>query len=814
MKKSLKLLFKAFKIIIAVLLLIYILVFAYVSINKRSIIEQVTSDIGKKLNGRVAIGDVELSFFRHFPKISVLMKDIVITDSMYATHNHPFFKAVHVFAQLNIMKVIKKQPPLSGLRIENGQIYFYTAADGYTNTYLFKQKKDSSNTKVNKGKSDLRSIVLKDVSFTIDDKRKDKLHNYFVNELKIKLDDNEQALLMNTEADVVIHSMAFNLARGTFLKEKNFKGDFQLRFDKRSTQLQFDSIDIRLSGQRFNLTGRFDMKGEAPQFSLQAHAKQIGYEDGKTLLPERIAKSLAIVELDKPLDVDVNINGPLKGGEPLLNVNWKASGTQLKSPFLDFENASFTGYYTNEVEKGLPRKDPNSIIDIENFSADWHGLPLTSHNIEILNLSEPILTCDLLSQFPLEKLNELIGSSSIQLQSGKGNVNLTYKGPIVRNNNTNSLVNGFISFENGNLLYAPRDVEMKNLNGRLVFKNSDVMVENLQCVVLDNKIVMGGLGKNLLTLINTEPGKATVDWSITTPSLNLGSFIYLLKPGKKTRSSKNKSSVSNAASKIDDIVEKASFHVNLHAASLYYKKFQASNVNADVTLLEDKYLIKNVSMNHSGGSIEMDGSIINQNKDYQQAKLHAFMNNVDVNKVFNAFEDFGQDGISAQNLEGKLTARIDASMMLQVNGKVLPSSVQSIIDFSLKNGGLNNYEPVKKMQNIIFKKRDFENIRFAELKNRLEISNREVKINRMEIQSSVLSFFVEGLYSMKGNTDISIQVPLNNLKKRGADYNPENIGTDKKGGKSIYLRGRTGSDGNVAFKIDLFNKFKKEKESK
>jgi hypothetical protein len=57
-------------------------------------------------------------------------------------------------------------------------------------------------------------------------------------------------------------------------------------------------------------------------------------------------------------------------------------------------------------------------------------------------------------------------------------------------------------------------------------------------------------------------------------------------------------------------------------------------------------------------------------------------------------------------------------------------------------------------------------------------------------------------------------VPLSNIKKRGAEYNPENIGVEKKGGGSIYLRGRPGPDGNVKFKLDLFNKFKKGKEKK
>jgi hypothetical protein len=180
-----------------------------------------------------------------------------------------------------------------------------------------------------------------------------------------------------------------------------------------------------------------------------------------------------------------------------------------------------------------------------------------------------------------------------------------------------------------------------------------------------------------------------------------------------------------------------------------------------------------------------------------------------VQQLFYAFNNFGQDGITDKNLEGILTARADVALQVNSDGKVLPSSSNGIIHFSLKKGGLNNFEPIKKIQRFIFKKRDFENISFAELKNKLSVKNGEIKINRMEIQSSVLSFFVEGLYSPRGNTDISVQVPFSNLKKRGEDYRPENIGTDKKGGRSIFLRGQPGKDGSIDFKLDLFKRYQR-----
>ncbi|CAN5846956.1 hypothetical protein BH11BAC4_BH11BAC4_18020 [soil metagenome] len=814
LKKTIKILSKSLGILLVIMAILYFIIVAYVSINKKTIIAQVDYEISKKLNGKVIISDVELSFFRDFPNVSVLLHDVSIRDSMYQQHKHSCFEAEDVFIRLNIWKLIKKEPPLTGLRIAKAKIYLYTAEDGYTNKYLFKPKNDIETTKKTDGKNILKSVILEEVSVIIDDKQKGKLHNLLVNELRVKLADEPTRLLFDTKADILIHGLGFNLERGSFVKEKLFRGEFEMKYDKQLNQLQFDSIDIRLSGLRFNISAGFDLQGAAPQFTFRAHAKEIDYETAKSMLTESISKSLAMVSLDKPLAVDANIIGPLRGGDPLIDVKWKVTETVLKTPFFDFDKASFNGFFTNEVVKAEPKKDPNSAIVLEQFTADWHELPLISKRIEIMNLTSPVLSCDLISDFPLTKLNSLINSDVVQLTAGNGSVNVSYNGPLERNSNTNSLINGMVSFKNGNLLYVPRDVQMKNLQGRLIFKNADVLVQNLQCNVLNNAITMQGQAKNLLTLINTEPGKVIIDWNIFSPNLNLGSFVYLLKPGKKnaaTASAKKK--LNNFSSGIDDVLEKANLHVKLNANSLVYKKFGATNINADISLLEDRYIINNVSMAHAGGTINLNGSLLKEKANYLAAKFKASLSNVDVKTVFNAFNNFGQTGITGDNLEGRLSADIDILLALDENGKPYPSSAQGTINFSLKDGAVNNYEPLKKIQKIIFRKRDFDNIRFAELRDRLDIGNGAININRMEIQSTVFTFFIEGAYSMKGNTDLSIQVPLNNLKKRRADYNLENIGTDKKGGTSIFLRGRPGSDGNVNFKIDLLNKFKKEKAS-
>jgi hypothetical protein len=82
----------------------------------------------------------------------------------------------------------------------------------------------------------------------------------------------------------------------------------------------------------------------------------------------------------------------------------------------------------------------------------------------------------------------------------------------------------------------------------------------------------------------------------------------------------------------------------------------------------------------------------------------------------------------------------------------------------------------------------------------------------MEINSTVMTMFVEGMYNMKTGPDLSIQVPLRNLK---ANKNPElvNKGINSKTGVSARLRAKRGDDGKIKITWDPFNKAGKKRKA-
>ncbi len=795
-----KLLLKAIAIICAVFISSIIALTIVIQVKKDDILASVNKEISEKVKGKVSIGNMDVSLFRHFPSVSVLMENVVLGDSMLQLHHQPLLQMKEITVDIKWAALFNVVDKIKRITATEGKIVIFTDTSGYTNKYIFKNEPGKkSNTA-----SVIPDIVLKKVEFLMYDLIQEKKQHFQVNHFELSEDSNDN---FEADIDLKVNAMIFNSKKGSFLRDKNIKGKFS--FQKSEEGLfSFGNIRLNIQDHPFYLSGKFLTKAEGQPFELKVSTEKILYNDIRKLLPEKVSAALAIADADQPLNVKAEIFGTLKKGRPLVNVSWQTPNTNLKTPLQNFDSASFSGTYTNEVTKGLPRSDPNSRIIISNFKALWKGMPVESKKMEILNLKAPVLTCDIVSGFPLSKLNESAGIQSFLFQKGTCAIQIGYSGPLINNNNENSIVNGAIHFIDGQMLYVPRNVLVQNFIGDIIIRNSDVFLKGLKIKLMDQLISIEGNAKNLISMMNTDPGNAVIDFLISSGSLDLRKFTYFFQSRKAVKS--QGSSINSLLSRIDEVLEKGKLNIRLLAGKIRYKNFDASDVQADLSLFTDKYIVREIKMKHAGGDMLVKGDLTSAGKNFNAA-LHFNMKNMQVTKLFHSFDNFGQDAVTSKNLEGKLSVNADATLMLNDKGEIVPSSINSQVNFILQNGLLQNFEPVKKMQKFVFKNRNFDTIRFADLQNVLEIRQKQIHINRMEIRSSVLSMYVQGVYANDGSTDISIQLPLSNLVKNKNQLNLVNLGNQKSGGTSIFLRGRPGSDGSIDFKLDLFNRFKKQK---
>ncbi|HKP32665.1 MAG TPA: AsmA-like C-terminal region-containing protein, partial [Chitinophagaceae bacterium] len=568
--------------------------------------------------------------------------------------------------------------------------------------------------------------------------------------------------------------------------------------------LHFEKIRLNADRQRLILSGNFQF-GTEKKFTLQVNGDKLQYSKGIALLPKKITDKLALYDVNVPLNVTADIEGGLVfGAATKVNVQSTVNNATVKTDAGDFTNSDFHVEFSNAVNDTLPYVDENSGLLFTDFRSNWEGIQLNSKKIEINNLINPFMRADLTTSTDLASLNKLLNSNSFDFTSGEVSAKVNYAGAFF--SDTTTSITGEMILNGGNITYAPRQVKLDKINGRFEFENSDVIIKNLSAEAEGNKVNINATVRNMVNMLSTDPSKLFVEASVSSPFIDLKSFRRMVGNRRKVKSA-SKGKFGRIAEKIDRFMEDCSISTQLKAEKLKYNSFTATDVNAQFSMNADAWNIKDVSLIHSNGAIKINGTLTSKERNYNIATLNVNMNNLDVMKVFQAFDNFGLASLHSENLRGKLSSNMRLTAVLDDESNLLPALLNGSIFLSLKNGELLDFEPLQKMSVFVLKKRDFSHLQFAELRDSFEINGSKLTIHKMEIQSNVLGLLVEGIYDIKGKvTDLVVQVPLKYLKKRDPDYIPENQGVDAKKGVSIYVRATNADNGEIDFKYGIFKK--------
>lgn len=779
----------------------------YVIINKKHIIGEVNKLLNSKIKGEITIGDIEPGIISTFPLVSVRLSQVVVRDTLWKQHHHDLLKADNILIRLGLFSIFTGKPVVNKVIIERGSAYVFSDSTGYTNQYLFTPKDAGEPGKQDTAARLIPDVELRNMHVILDLNDRNKLYDVTVNRLNCRVIPRGNILLLDVNTTMLVHALAFNTGNGSFAKEKPIEGKFRVRFDRTLKIFDFNDIKLYIDHQPFVFTGKFDLAAPPVMYYLKITANNILYRQAAALVSQNITGKLNRFNIEQPVDVTAILDGTTRPNKmPLINIAVKITNSNISTPVADFTHASMMAYFNNQVNRNERRTDENMGFFFTGISAQWQNIPCNSDSTSITDVSAPVLKCDVRSAFNIPVLNEMLGSRAIEFIKGNCRVNVNYKGLIVGEDPAGANILGQVELNNAAIRYTPRNLLFNNCGGKIAFAGKDVYVKQLKAQSGSSQLVMNGIVKNCVSLIDQQPEKLVLNWNITSPKINLGDFIsFLGKRPAAVATSTTKRRFLKMAGKIDRMLDDCSVDLQINAGRLMYKKFDASNVSAALRLTDRLVAIKNVSVQHAGGTLLLNGSL-QENPSGNVLTVNTNMNNVDVTKVFTAFNNFGQDGITDENLRGRLTATINGTGIITNNAEIVPQSIKGIVDFSLKNGELINFEPVQNISKTAFKNRDFSDVRFAELKERLDINGSQIKVNRMEIQSSVLTMFVEGIYDIKKGTDLSIQIPLSNLKKKDADAELVNKGVASKTGVSLRLRAKTGKNGKAAISWDPFKK--------
>jgi hypothetical protein len=769
MSRWLKISLRITAALVGIIIIFWIGVTIYVQANKKIILSNITAQLNEGINGTLTIKSMEPALIRGFPGISVLLHNVVLKDSLWSEHKHTLVDARNVYVAINVSSVLDKNPTIKNIEINDGQIYMYTDSAGRRNTDLF--KKDNVTTKQEDGKRKrINHIYLNNVLFTNENKMKKKLIRLDIRSFfgDIKYNNAEWKATANLKANV--KDFILNTTRGSFLKNKYLHANLNLTYNHDAHSLTIPNQNITIGKDKFNVGGNFNF-GSKQSFNLQVKAQGILLKDASALLTPNIAVRIDNYKLAKPLDIQATINGGLKRrGDPLIHASWQVKNNTLTASGEIITNCSFTGAFTNQLKTSAGFNDVNSAISFYNMKGEWLDIPFNAESIQIVDLKNPVFSGKFKADFKLAKLNRVFGGQTFSFNKGTAHLNISYKGPYNRNGNSLRYMNGIVRIQDAEANYKPRGMPFKNLAATLNFKGNDLFIQNVKVQSGTTFLTMEGEMRNFANLYYTDPRKILLDWQIKSPQVNLNEFLVFLGKRKSNVYNDN-STLASISRQLDLMLAQASIRMRIQVARLQYKRFEASRINADITMKEAGIAINNVSLLQGGGSLSVSGNI-DQSGALNRFGIKSNINNINVQKLFYAFDNFGQTTINDRNLRGSFYGSTNVTGTMRDNGQIVPGSFQGVVQFDIRNGALINFEPLQKVGAFAFPNRDFTNITFSNLKNTFDINGSKVIIRPMRIETSVLNVFLEGIYGFSSGTNIAVQVPLRNPQKDAliADY--------------------------------------------
>ncbi|MBL0340546.1 MAG: hypothetical protein IPP71_06280 [Bacteroidetes bacterium] len=584
---------------------------------------------------------------------------------------------------------------------------------------------------------------------------------------------------------------------------------FHFLYSSQNKELVIPASTIYLNSFPYEMSANFNL-ADSGKFSFKLGSNRIKLTDLVKMTTPVTAKKLSPFDLKYPVQFQLEMEGSLAYKSiPKINCRLIAERNTLRVKNFEFRACNLVADFSNHNDSNLIPSDENSKVTINKFKANWEGIPLNSESIVIRNLKKPLVSASVYSNFALKEVNRLAVADLFNFS--RGTCSFIFQiNALPDSLHLNAVVNGSILIKDGRSVYGPRSMPFDNINGKIIINDGDVEINDLSCNTGSSKLSLTGEAPGLINFLSNSKQEAKISWRIKSPFIDLKDFTPFLSKRKDIAGKKvQKTSVFfHEGSKLDLFLDASILDMEFNIAKVVFQNFTATELTGKVKLIKDEWKLKTIFFKHAEGDVKLNGILKEVNTNLLSVNVDAEMRKLNISQVLKSFDNFGQTALTSENIDGVLYA--DASFDFTMSSKiaVAQSSLSGKVDLTVINGNFKGFQPIGKLGKFLFPKRDFTDIKFSEIANSFILKGDELFIERMKVNTSVLEMYLEGSYFLNGKTDLDIQIPMANLKKRDWDELSKDIGDKGDKGMNVFIHAVTDDKGELKFKYDPLKKIK------
>lgn len=449
--------FKVLKITGITLAVLLLLMFLLPILFPGKVAEEVKAFANRKLNGELNFTEANLSFFNHFPSLTLTLEDFSLKGSA-PYEKETLVSAKEVSFGINLKSLIfDSAVKIDEIYVSGALINVKVNEKGAANynVYISEDQapdKDDSGTSLK-----LERIAIEDCHLVYDDKSAKVLIDAKGFNYLGKGDLDESIFDLKTEAD--IDSLDFAFDNEQYLKNKKVRADLITQINTNSLAFIFRKNNLKINKLPVNFTGKFDFLKNGYDIDFAIKSEESRLSDFFTALPPAYVTWLEKTSVEGKTSLSLTLKGQYVAAEnkaPNLAFNMK-----IRDGEIEYKGAPFpvTDIFLN-FDTQLPGLNPENLkVNLDSLYFNV-GKDYVKAIVKSTGLSKPVVEAKIKASMDLKKMDQAFGIENADL-SGILNMDIVSKGVYDKDRNVFPITKGIVSMKNGSVktVYYPNPIK-------------------------------------------------------------------------------------------------------------------------------------------------------------------------------------------------------------------------------------------------------------------------------------------------------------------------------------------------------------------
>jgi AsmA protein len=498
------------------LTLILALLFVTPLIFSDKIKTEIKKTANQKLAGEMNYSDVSVSFFKHFPSLTLTLNDFKLNGSA-PFEKERLINAKEVSFGINIPSLIfGKSINIDKIYLSSSTINIKVNREGLANYNVYIADKEVEKKDEESAAIKLAHIEIINSQLAYDDQSTQVHLDAFGFNYLGKGDLSEAVFDLYSKAKIDKLNVLY--ANEQYLMNKKVDADLITKINVNSLSFVFEQNDLRINQLPVDFKGKFDFLKDGYNMDFIVKSTNSNFKDLFTAFPPKYITWLKKTELKGKTDLLLTLKGKYiesKKMTPDLNLDLK-----IRDGFVNYNKSAFPVSNLNlDFSTSLPSLNPDLlIVNTKSISLNINQDYLKA-KLLVKRMNTPEIDAVFNSKIDLEKLNKALGITNFELKGmlvGEGKT----KGKYDPKHNILPITNANIDLKNGYIKtqYYPNPITDINIlttieNQKGTFSDLKLILKPAEFSFEGNPVFVEANLYNFDDLIYDIKAKGTLDIS-------------------------------------------------------------------------------------------------------------------------------------------------------------------------------------------------------------------------------------------------------------------------------------------------------------